>query len=412
VIEEARERDVGLGADFRFYASARAVSAIGDRIALIALVFLVIQLSRGFAFALGLFYLARVLPALFGGLFTGVLADHYSRRPLMVGCDVGRAAVALAVPALGGLSLWTLYPAVVALYGFGLLFESASVAALPDVVPEAAMTRANAILRAIDTSADLAYAVGGSLVYLLDLRIPFYIDAATFLFSAGMVARMAIPRNLGGPLPSVGQARALLREGLTFTRRNPFLKWSTATFAVAPLAGGAMFVLVPLYANRTLSKEGLGGPLASGAFRFSVLEVSLGLGALAGSVIAVRLASRWPRGRLFGLGILGMGCVDLLFAAIKSLYVAAPVMALHGLCNSLFLVSGVTLLQQLTPTVLRGRVVAVRSTLIYSAVAAGSVVGGLLLDKVPYSAMWLLIGSIIALSSLFVWLQPSVRNQA
>jgi predicted MFS family arabinose efflux permease len=57
-------------------------------------------------------------------------------------------------------------------------------------------------------------------------------------------------------------------------------------------------------------------------------------------------------------------------------------------------------------------VVAVRSTLIYAAVAAGSVVGGLLLDKVPYSAMWLLIGSIIALSSLFVWLQPSVRNQA
>jgi dTMP kinase len=200
-------------------------------------------------------------------------------------------------------------------------------------------------------------------------------------------------------------------DGLRFVLATPFLKWSFATFCLAPLAGGAMFVVVPLYANRVLREGPLTGPLRSGAFRFSVLEVSLGVGALAGSFVAVRLARRWPRGRVFGLGMLGMGCVDLLFATIKNLYVAVPVMAVHGLFNSLFLVSGATLLQQLAPSEMRGRVVAARSSVIYGALALGSAVGGVLLGRVSYSAMWLALGSIIALSSLLIWLRPDVRNQ-
>jgi dTMP kinase len=172
-----------------------------------------------------------------------------------------------------------------------------------------------------------------------------------------------------------------------------------------------MFVLVPLYAARTLQGGSLAGPLKNGAFRFSILEVSLGLGALVGSMVAVRLARRWPRGRVFGLGILGMGCVDLLFAAIRNLYAALPVMAVHGLCNSLFIVSGVTLLQQLTPSEMRGRVVAAQSSLVYAALALGSAIGGLLLNRVAYNTMWLALGSTIALSSLFIWLRPDVRSQ-
>ena len=172
-----------------------------------------------------------------------------------------------------------------------------------------------------------------------------------------------------------------------------------------------MFVLVPLYADRVLRTGRLAGPLKNGAFRFSVLEVALGIGALLGSLVAVRLAQRWPRGRIFGLGILGMGCVDLLFAGIKDLYVALPVMAAHGLFNSLFLVSGITLVQQLTLSEMRGRVVAAQSSLVYAALALGSAIGGVLLDRVSYSAMWLALGSIIALSSLFIWLRPDVRSQ-
>jgi MFS family permease len=400
------------GRDFRLYAIGRIVSEIGDRIAVIVLVFVVIHLSKGSPLAVGLFYISRVLPTLAAGLLAGVLADRFDRRTLMVSADVGRALILLVVPTLGDLSLWTLYPLVIVLYALSLIFDTSARAALPDVVPESQMTRANGILQGIETGADLAYAVGGGLVVALGLRLPLYIDALTFLFSAALVWRMRFPRLLPTPEALAGSLVERTREGVAFLVSHPFLRWSTVAFTIAPLAGGAMYVVVPLYANTILSHSGgLVGPLRDGAFRFSVLEVCLGVGALAGSYLAIRQAGRSPRGRLVGIGLLGMGVVDLSFAVIGNIYIAAAVMALHGLFNSLFAVSVITLVQTLTPSEIRGRVVAVRNTVINGAIAVGSALGGAALGLVSYHAMWLLIGASIAVASLAIWLPRGVRSQ-
>lgn len=385
---------------------------VGDRIAIIALVFLVIHLSNSYAPALALFYACRVLPTLLGGLLVGVFVDHVDRRRLMVGCDLSRAVLLAAVPALSGLTLGSLYPLVLVLYALTLLFDTAARAALPDVVPEAKLLGANAILNGIQTSADLAYAVGGALVFILNLQTPFYIDAATFLVSALLVSKMRIPGHERGPLPNVGEVLARIRVGVDFLMGHPFLKWSTFTFAIAPVAGGGVFVLAPLYADHVLAHSaGLVGTLRSGAFRFSVLEVSIGVGALLGSALAQRLVQRFPKGRLFGLGVVGTGLMDALLGSITNLYVASAVLALSGFFNSLFIISGVTLVQSLTPTEMRGRVVAARSTVINTALAVGSALGGVVLLIVPYRTMWFLLGGMIMASSLFVWLRADVRNQ-
>jgi len=402
----------GYGRDFQLFATGQAVSVIGDRIATIALVFLVIQLSRSYAPALALFYVCRVLPTLLGGLLVGVLVDHFNRQRLMVVCDVSRALVVTALPLLGALTLWALYPLVGALYALTLVFDTAARAALPDVIRESRITGANAVLNAIQTAADLAYAAGGVLIFAFKLGAPFYIDAATFLFSSVMVAGMRFPVHARGPLPRVGEIVARTREGIQFMLGHPFLKWSTLTFTFAPFAGGVVFVLAPLYASKVLgTSPGLIGPLRSGAFRFSVLEVSLGAGAVVGSAVAAKIADRWPRGRLFGLGIVGLGAADGLLSFVSNIYLAAAVMFLGGLFNSLFVVSGMTLLQTLTPSDVRGRVVAARITVINSALALGSAVGGALLLVFSYATLWLVLGAIIIASSGFIWLRSEVRSQ-
>ena len=403
----------GYGRDFRLYATGQAVSVVGDRIALIALVFLVIHLSNGYALALALFYVCRLLPSLFGGLLAGVLVDQFNRQRVMVGCDLGRAAILTIVPGLSSLEALTVYPLVFGIYAFTVLFDTAARASLPDVVPESQMMGANAILRGIETAGDLAYAAGGALVFALKLQLPFYIDAATFLFSALMISAMHLPTRRSEPLPHPRRIVAQFLEGIRYLAAQPFLKWSTITFFFAPFAGGAIFVLAPLYANRTLARSfGLVGPLRSGAFRFSVLEVSIGIGALAGSFVAARLARSWPRGVIFGIGMSGLGVAYALIAFITSVYPASLAMVGVGLFNSLFLVSGITLAQTLTPSDMRGRVVAARLTVINTSLALGSAVGGALLLVLPYQALWLVLGSIIAASSLFIWLRPEAREQA
>jgi len=99
-------------------------------------------------------------------------------------------------------------------------------------------------------------------------------------------------------------------------------------------------------------------------------------------------------------------------ALITNVYLAALAMVASGLFNSLFVVSGITLVQTLTPSGIRGRVLAARLAVINTSLALGSAVGGALLLVIPYRVLWLVLGSVIAASSLFVWLRPEARKQA
>ena len=402
-----------LGRDFRLYAAGRAVSNVGDRVALIALVFLVVHLSAGSAPALALFYVCRLLPRIRGGLVAGLVVDHVDRRRLMLACDIVRAVLLALVPAATSSGWWTIYPTVFVLYALTLLFDTAASAALPDVVPESRMTTANAVLNGLGQASDVFYALGGVLIFTFGYRVPFFIDAVTFAFSALMVAVMRLPKTAHDGAAAPGQMIQRIRVGISFIREQPFLKWSALTFALAPFAGGIAFVLTPLYANHALAgTPHLVGPLRSGAFRFSVLEVVLGAGALLGSAASVRLAARWPRGRLFGLGLSGMGVSEALLALTHNLYVVCPILVIDGIFNGVFFVAGMTLTQTLTPSEMRGRVLAANQTLANSALALGSACSGALLLKLSYPQLWLVAGVIIELASLFVWLRPEVRSQA
>jgi predicted MFS family arabinose efflux permease len=407
----ASERATG-SRDFRLYASGQAVSVMGDRVATIASVFLVVHLTRAYPPAVALFYLCRVLPTLLGGLIAGVLVDHFQRRRVMVVCDLGRAVLVGLVPLLTTFSTWTIFPVVFVLYALTLMSRTAARAAIPDVVPEGGMMAANSLLQVIDTGADLAYGIGGVLVLGLGLALPFYIDAVTFVVSAGTVLLMRMSQENAGPLPSARATLLRIRDGISYLLNNPFLRWSTVTFLFAPMAGGAEYVVAPLFASRTLARSpGLIGPLRSPAFRFAVLEMCLGGGLVLGAALAPRLARRFPRGKLFGAGVTGMGIAIGFLSVSHDLFSAGALLAVAGACNMVFIVSGTTLVQVLTPSNVRGRVMGARFTVVNGALALGSALGGLLLLSVSLSAAWAILGAVIALSSLCIWLIPEVRGQ-
>jgi MFS family permease len=371
-----------------------------------------VRLSHSYAPALALFYVVRSLPILLAGLTVGVLVDHFHRQRLMIAADIGRAATIALVPALSALSLWAIYPIALVLFMLTLFFDTAARAALPDVVPEPRMLTANAVLNSIDTAGDLFYLLGGAMVALMSAQLPFYVDALSFVFSAVMVSAMRIPLRSSGPLPDLKAVGRRIGEGVSYILTSPYLKWTSVTFTIAPLAGGGVLVLTPLYATHVLGRTpGLAGPLHSGVFRFSVLEVTLGLGALLGGAAAARLSHRVRRGVLIGLGVTGVGATYALLAFTHNLFVAASETFLVGLFNSLFVVAGRTLIQILTPSELRGRVVSALLTLTSAALALGAALGGFMLKVMSYSELWLALGAITLLASLCVWLRPEVRGQ-
>ena len=106
-----------------------------------------------------------------------------------------------------------------------------------------------------------------------------------------------------------------------------------------------------------------------------------------------------------------MGLADGSLGFVTTVYPAMVALLVAGFFNSLFIICGVTLVQTLTPTQVRGRVLAARYTVANTALALGAALGGVLLLVFSYRSLWFLEGAVIVLSSLFVWLIPRVRSE-
>ncbi|MHB8333257.1 MAG: MFS transporter, partial [Candidatus Dormibacteria bacterium] len=153
-----RKRSIGLlsrsritaslqGRDFRLFWGANLVSSLGDGVFTVALALEALrldQLPTGLAYVLA----ARTVPTVVLSLLGGIVADRVARRTALLAADVVRG---LAVGLIAGLVLlhavsllWLGLMAVV--FGVADAFAGpAFLALMPEIVPGALITQANAL---------------------------------------------------------------------------------------------------------------------------------------------------------------------------------------------------------------------------------------------------------------------------
>ena len=188
----ARANVLRSNAVFRRMWSARAISFIGDGIALTALV-IYIQETRGTGTAVAALLLAQALPHLLGPV-AGTVADRVDQRTLMIGCDLGRAvlfgAAAWFLPSMA----WLLV-VMAAASTLDTLFAPAGRSAVPALVEDADLVNANAWLgTALNLQVALGPLIGGALVAVIDVRGALAVDAGSFLLSALLL--LGVPKLL------------------------------------------------------------------------------------------------------------------------------------------------------------------------------------------------------------------------
>ncbi len=297
--------------DLRLLLGAQGASVLGDRMVAVALAFAVLEVG-GSASQVGLVLACGALPMVVCVLAGGVVADRTSRRAVMVAADLVRLASQGASAALliaGAAEVWTL-AALAAVTGAATgFFNPASTGLLPAVVPPGELPQANGLRASAVSGGEIAGPVlAGVVVAAAGPGWALGADAATFALSAALLLRVRIP-------PAAERAAttftADLRDGWAAFRSRRWL-WSTVlTFTWSNAMWGAWSALGPVVADRSL-----GGAAAWGA----VLTCT-GLGALAGSVLAVRARPRRP--------LVVLAVTELVFAIpIAVLAARAPVVAL------------------------------------------------------------------------------------
>lgn len=379
-MSEVRRRNVLLrNRMFRRLWTARAISFIGDGIAITALV-LHVGSTNGTGTAVGALLLAQALPHLAGPM-AGVIADRIDQRRLMIACNVGNTVVfamaAWLLPGLLGLMLLVATSSIL-----DTIFGPAGRSAIPALVDEDDLLTANAWLgTALNMQVAIGPLLGGLFVATLGIRGALVADAASFLLSAALLLRVSpLPPNRSGSARTSFLADTW--AGLAYVRRH-----AVARAVVITLFLGVAFAGIDNVALVFLSREVLG----AGALGFGVVAAAFGIGMLVASIALSSGRRRSPR-MLFIGGWTLTAAGTFLTGIAPVLWFAVAAQAIGGLGNGADNVASDTLIQRSVPREMLGRVFGVTSTAAFVGAGIAYAAGGPLLDATSPRFVFLVAG--------------------
>ncbi len=301
---------------------------------------------------LGLVGLSAALPTIAFSVPAGILADRYEHRGILAWSQGATAVLSLllALGILQGLvNVWLLIAWAVTAGCLTAVSMPAQSAILPRLIEPASMPSAVALISTIWNSMRiLGPASAGVLIAWIGIGQAFFVTAVGFALSAFLIATLRLaPLERGGAETSSGMldgVRYILRDRIFFATIG--LSFFTSIF------GMAYHVLLPVFAEDILEVGSTG---------FGLLEASVGVGALLGTLTMIKVGGRPSSGivmlaaaAVFGLFIAG-------FAASREFPLSAALLFCAGFFSSLYLNIGMTTLQVLVPDALRGRVMGVWS---------------------------------------------------
>jgi MFS family permease len=364
---------------FRLLALANFGSGVGTWLAFVALTVDVWDRTHSGVWVAALL-IADFLPVIAIGLLVGPLVDRLSRRRLMVASDLLRFLVFLALPFANSPELII---GLAAIAGFATgFFRPAVYAGLPNLVEDRELPSANALVQSIEaTTTIVGPLIGGVLVAASGPGAAYWINAATFLFSAALLVR--IPRDLlqAARATTAGHWRDL-KEGFALITGSRALLTVLIAWNVGMLGNAGVNV-----AEIKLAKDSFD----AGDFGFGLLVGSAGLGVALGSLSAGTWVERRGASGVYGAGLGLMAIGIAAAAAAPNVWVAAPAVMVSGAGNGIALVCNVLFVQRGAPDQLRGRVFTVLMSSNYAVFLVGMLFAGPLTDE--YGARWVWAGA-------------------
>lgn len=405
--------------DFRLLFGGSSISMIGDQFTLVALPWLVLQLTGNPA-QLGLVLAVMALPRAAFMLIGGAVVDRMSPRWVLLTSRSANAVLAGLLAALvlaGGIQMWMVYALA---FGIGLSTAFAYPAGgsiLPQIMAPNQLAGANSMIMGMRqlsmligpalagllvTAGSGSGAAAGGSAQVHGTGLAFAVDAVSFLFSVASLLAIHISKERDSRAPSGGVFSQVI-EGIRIVWQDVQLRSFVAYMAfVSVLVMGPLQVGLPLFAKMRFSE---------GAAVYGWLMTANGAGMLLGSVMSISI-TRLVRGRL-GLMILTLdGAAGLALAALTAVHTVprgAALLVLTGLFAGTVQVAIVTWLQRRVQQAVMGRIMSiVFFTFLGLAPLAAALAGGLL--KV-ISLNELFIGAGLSLTTLaaLCLTRPSLR---
>lgn len=321
--------------------------------------------------ALGLVGLVRITPIIVFSMISGVVADAFDRRKLMLLSQSGRAliSIALAVITLRGLDvIWPIY----LLTAIGAVFRSFDAPARQSLIPNLVSREdlPNAIsLNTImfQTGSVVGPALAGITIASLGLGWVYAIDAVSFV---AVIVSLLSMRNV--PTRDVSERRDIslnaALEGLRFVFSAPLIRSSMLLDFLATFFSSAT-ALLPIFAQDILSVgvEGYGWLVAAPA-----------VGAMLTGMVMINITDRIDkRGLTLLWAVVAYGLATIAFGVSRSFWLTFLCLAMTGAADTVSVVMRNIIRHMNTPDRLRGRMTSVNMIFFMGGPQLGELEAGL-----------------------------------
>jgi MFS family permease len=363
--------------NFRLFWSGNFLSNIGTWMQNVAQGWLVLTLTHGSAFWLGVVGFAGSIPFLFFTLFGGVIADRADKRRLLL-CT--QSVMMVLAFLLAGLTYWHMIgvwgvAAIAFLNGVAQSMNQPSYQAMvPRLVEREDLTNAIALNSAqFNMSRILGPTLGGYAMALVGVAGNFFLNGVSFLAVIWALTRLRYPEEKE---PRRESMLCSLRAGLSYVRTHPQMFVLMLMVSVVSLLFIPFLTFIPYFAREQLhiGASGLGWLLAGS-----------GSGAVLGAMTVAWQGMIRHRGRVVAFGgALGMAvviafCYTHFFALNELLMFAEGFVMIRTI--SAFNVA----IQHLSSDEMRGRVMSIYGTCFLGLPPLGSLLAGELSRHIPTS---------------------------
>ncbi|MFI0351648.1 MFS transporter [Actinomadura sp. 9N407] len=334
--------------NYRLYISGQIVSNTGTWMQRVAQDWLVLELAHGSGTALGITTGLQFLPMLLFGLWSGVIADRYPKRRVLMMTQVAMGLLALVLGVLvvtGNAQVWHVY---LLAFGLGLatvMDNPTRQSFVVEMVGRKDLPNAIALNSATFNGARLlGPAVAGVLIAVLGTGPVFLLNAASF--GAVLLSLYLMRVSELHATEPVKRAKGQLREGLRYVRgRRDLMLVLVLVLFVATF--GMNFQLTTALMAREV--------FHSGASSFGLASSMLALGALSGALLAARRATR-PRMRmLVGAAVL-FGALEVATGLMPFYWSFLVLLVPTGIAMMTFTTAANSTLQLSVAPEMRGRV--------------------------------------------------------
>lgn len=380
---------------FRNLWLGQLVSQVGEGITGLTVLIAINHLT-GSAASVAAMAVAMSLPSLLFGLVSGVYADRWDRRRIMIVSDVLRGLLVLCFLLVSHRDqVWIFYVIAFLQAAIGTLFMPAKSALMPMIVSPELLPAANGLSQ---LTQGVANASGAALTGFMfgafgTTGLAFGLSATTFFVSAWFVFKIPASATAisAKRASSVGSVFSEFRQGLGFLLGKRNLVGAVLTIAVTMLGMGAIGALFVPFLSQTL-----GAP----AHSLGTVSVAQLAGGLIGSVSAAALVLRFKTHHLVfvcvtlvGLLIGVIGATDTLGQVLAAIFVisllAAPV---HVILT--------TLMQTSVPVEMLGRINSVMMVAIGLASVVSMLTAGVLSEMIGIREVFALAGAIVMLAGI------------